>query len=345
MTMSTPTEASTPATRNQASASLPSATGQDGDSQELITSRGTRAGPRPMLHGRRPGGEQLLVTLFIALPTLALIATVPLAWGWGLTWTDIGLAVFFYFLCGLGVTAGFHRYFTHRAFKANRALRIALAIAGSMAFQGSIITWVADHRRHHIFTDKAGDPHSPWLCGTSAAAVIRGFWHAHLGWLFERDQTNTYRFAPDLLADPDIRRVNQQSFGWSTLSLAMPVVLGGLISWSWWGALTAFFWAGLVRIAALHHITWSTNSICHMIGNQPFTRRDRSTNFWPLAILSMGESWHNLHHADPTCARHGVRRGQLDMTARLIWIFEKLGWAHDVRWPTARRLARVTTAR
>lgn len=299
----------------------------------------------PVLNGRRPEGEQLLVVLFVALPTLALIVAVPFAWGWGLTWTDIGLALFFYFFCGLGVTTGFHRCFTHRAFKANRALRVALAVAGSMAFQGSIITWVADHRRHHAFTDKEGDPHSPWLFGTSAVAVAKGFWHAHLGWLFKRDQTNTSRFAPDLLADPDIRRVNQQSFGWSTLSLTMPVVLGGLISWSWWGALTAFFWAGLVRIAALHHVTWSTNSICHMIGNRPFTQRDRSTNFWPLAVLSMGESWHNLHHADPTCARHGVGRGQLDMTARLIWIFEKLGWAHDVHWPTTHRLARLTVAR
>jgi stearoyl-CoA desaturase (delta-9 desaturase) len=296
----------------------------------------------PILNGRRPEGEQLLVVLFVALPTLALIVAVPFAWGWGLTWTDIGLALSFYFFCGLGVTTGFHRCFTHRAFKANRALRVALAVAGSMAFQGSIITWVADHRRHHAFTDKEGDPHSPWLFGTSAVAVAKGFWHAHLGWLFTRDQTNASRFAPDLLADPDIRRVNQQSVGWSTLSLTMPVALGGLISWSWWGALTAFFWAGLVRIAALHHVTWSTNSICHMIGNRPFTQRDRSTNFWPLAVLSMGESWHNLHHADPTCARHGVGRGQLDMTARLIWIFEKLGWAYDVHWPTARRLARLT---
>jgi stearoyl-CoA desaturase (delta-9 desaturase) len=342
--MSTHAAASSPAARSQPTPSQPLATQRGGEGQELINSRGTSAGPRPMLHGRRPGSEQLLVTLFIVLPTLALIAAVPFAWGWGLTWTDIGLAVFFYLLCGLGVTAGFHRYFTHRAFKANRALRIALAVAGSMAFQGSIITWVADHRRHHIFTDKEGDPHSPWLFGTSAAAVAKGFWHAHLGWLFQKDMTNTYRFAPDLLSDPDIRRVNQQNVGWSTLSLTMPVLLGGLISWSWWGGLTAFFWAGLVRIAALHHITWSTNSICHMIGNRPFTQRDRSTNFWPLAILSMGESWHNLHHADPTCARHGVRRGQVDMTARLIWIFEKFGWAHDVRWPSTRRLARVSPA-
>ena len=117
-----------------------------------------------------------------------------------------------------------------------------------------------------------------------------------------------------------------------------PAVLGGLISWSWWGVLTGFFWASLVRVAVLHQVTWSVNSICHMIGNRPFTARDKSTNFWPLAILSFGESWHNSHHADPTCARHGVRRGQLDVSARIIWIFERLGWVSSVRWPKPDRL-------
>jgi stearoyl-CoA desaturase (delta-9 desaturase) len=135
--------------------------------------------------------------------------------------------------------------------------------------------------------------------------------------------------------------VHRQFLGWSLLSLTAPALLGGLITWSCWGAATAFFWAGLVRIALLHHVTWSINSIFHMIGKRPFVVPDRSTNFWPLAIVSMGESWHNLHQADPTCARHGVQRGQLDMSARVIAIFEKLGWAHDIRWPTPRRLARL----
>jgi len=298
-----------------------------------------------VLAERGPDGAAVLVKVFVVVPTLALIAAVALAWGWGLSITDIALAVGFYLLGALGITAGFHRLFTHRAFKANRALRIGLAIAGSMAFQASIITWVADHRRHHAFADKDGDPHSPWLYGTSAAALARGFWHAHMGWLFGRDETNAARFAPDLLADPDIARIDRHILGWSVLTLAAPAALGGLISWSWWGALTGLFWAGLVRIAVLHHVTWSINSICHMIGSRPFSRRDHSTNFWPLAVLSMGESWHNLHHADPTCARHGVHRGQLDITARLIWTFEKLGWAHHVRWPTPRRLARLTANR
>src|SRR5688572_6139062 len=300
-----------------------------------------RGGVQPILDGRRPPGESALVYVFTLVPMLALVAAVPLAWGWGLSWLDVALAVGFYLLSGFGVTVGFHRYFTHRAFKANRGLRNGLAVAGSLALQGDVITWVADHRRHHAFADKEGDPHSPWLFGTGPVAVAKGFFHSHLGWLFSRDRTNVARFAPDLLADPDVSRVARQFRLWTVVSLLSPALLGGLLSMSWWGALTAFFWAGLVRVAVLHHVTWSVNSICHIVGDQPWTHRDRSTNVWPLAIASMGESWHNLHHADPTCARHGVGRGQIDMTARLIWMFEKLGWAHDVRWPNTKRLARL----
>jgi len=265
--------------------------------------------------------------------------------GVGPWWTDLGLALGFYVVSGLGISVGFHRYFTHGAFKATRPLRIALAVAGSLAFQGSVIEWVADHRRHHAFADQDGDPHSPWLFGTTPAAVARGFWHAHVGWLFGRHNTNTARFAPDLLADADIRRVNDTFLWWAVASLATPALLGGLISWSWWGGVTALFWAGLVRVGVLHHVTFSVNSICHMIGARPFTTRDHSVNFWPLAIPSFGESWHNLHHADPTCARHGVLLGQVDISARLIWCFQLLGWAHQVRWPTPQRLARITRTR
>jgi len=304
-----------------------------------------KAAAQPVLDGKQPRSESIIVHFFVILPMLALLAAVPLAWGWGLTWLDVGLAVGFYFLSGFGVTAGFHRYFTHRSFKANRGLRNALAIAGSLALQGDVISWVADHRRHHAFADKEGDPHSPWLFGTSPVAVARGLWHAHLGWMFNKNRTNAVRFAPDLLADPDIARTARRFPLWTVVSLLSPALIGGLATMSWWGALTAFFWAGLVRVAVLHHVTWSINSICHMVGDRPWTRRDRSTNVWPLAIASMGESWHNLHHADPTCARHGVARGQIDMTARLIWAFEKLGWAQDVRWPTTRRLARLATTR
>ena len=244
-------------------------------------------------------------------------------------------------ISGLGVTVGFHRYFTHGSFKANRPLKIALAATGQMAVQGPVIIWVADHRRHHAFSDREGDPHSPWLYGTSMAALAKGFWHAHMGWIFDRDMSNQQRFAPDLLADKDIVRANKYFWVWTMASVLGPAVIGGLITWSWAGALTAFFWAGLVRVALLHHVTWSVNSICHMIGDRPFSARDRSANFWPLALLSFGESWHNLHHADPTCARHGVLRGQVDISARVIWFLERFGWARKVRWPSAQRLARI----
>ncbi|MEK6437790.1 acyl-CoA desaturase [Pseudonocardia sp. T1-2H] len=285
--------------------------------------------------------EQVLVIAFMAIPPLALVAAVPLTWGWGLGWVDVGLFVGFYVVSGLGVTVGLHRYFTHGSFKASRPLRIALAVAGSMSLQGSVVSWVADHRRHHAFSDKEGDPHSPWLFGTGPLALVRGFWHAHMGWLLERDKTNAERFAPDLLADRDIVRVDD-SFMWIAIaSIVTPGVIGGLATWSWQGALTAFLWAGLVRVALLHHVTWCINSVCHIWGDRPFAARDRSANVWWLAVLSFGESWHNLHHADPTCARHGVKRGQVDISARVIWFFERFGWAHSVRWPTTKRLERL----
>ncbi len=279
--------------------------------------------------------------LAVLIPFAALLAAVPLAWGWGLSWLDAGLAAAFYVVSMLGVTVGFHRYFTHGAFRCGRALRIALAVAGSLAVQGPVIHWVADHRRHHAFADKEGDPHSPWRYGTSPAALVRGFWHAHLGWILERTLSDERRYCPDLLADADVARVSRW-FGWITFaSFVVPALIGGLVTWSLWGAVTAFFWASLVRIALSHHVAWSTNSICHMVGERPWRVRDRSTNVWPLALLSMGESWHNLHHADPTSARHGVGRFEIDLSAEAIALFEKLGWAWRVRWPRPERLEKL----
>jgi stearoyl-CoA desaturase (Delta-9 desaturase) len=294
--------------------------------------------------GQRTLPAHISVYIFAIVPLVALFAAVPLAWGWGLGWADLLSAAIWYTLTCLGVTVGFHRYFTHGSFKAKRPMRVALAIAGSLAVQGPVLHWVADHRRHHAFSDRAGDPHSPWLFGTSPAALVRGFWHAHMGWVFERELTNRERFAPDMMADADMRVVHKLFGLWTAITLLAPALIGGLVTWSWWGALTGFFWAGVVRVAVLHHVTWSVNSICHLIGERPFAARDKSANFWPLAILSMGESWHNLHHADPTSARHGVLRGQIDVSARLIWLFEKIGWVYDVRWPNPRRLSRLAAS-
>ncbi|MGY1814270.1 acyl-CoA desaturase [Blastococcus sp. SYSU D00820] len=290
--------------------------------------------------GRRKSTLEI-VTLYVVVlvPFLALAAIVPAVWGWGLSWLDVGLAVGFYYLTLLGVTVGYHRHFTHGSFRAVRPLRLALAAAGSMAIQGPVIQWVADHRRHHAFSDRAGDPHSPWRYGTDLRALLKGMFHAHLGWLFDRRKTSQERYAPDLLKDGGLVRISKLFVVWAGVSLLLPGVIGGLVTQSWAGAWSAFFWAGLVRVALLHHVTWSINSVCHVVGSRPFVSRDRATNFWPLALLSAGESWHNLHHVDPTSARHGVLRGQVDISARVIWAFEKLGWASHVKWPDPVRLA------
>jgi stearoyl-CoA desaturase (delta-9 desaturase) len=308
------------------------------------------AAHRPMLQQPRSWAATVALWTFVIVPFVALAATVPVAWGWGLSPLDAVMAVVTYVVAGLGVTTGFHRYLTHGSFKARRGLRIGLAVAGSLAVEGSPTQWVADHRRHHAFADRDGDPHSPWRYGTSVGALLKGLGYAHVGWMLNRESTNVRRFAPDLTADADIRRVDRLFLPLVAVSLFTPAVIGGLVTWSWTGALTGFFWAGLVRMALLHHVTWSVNSVCHVVGERPFASRDRATNFWPLALLSFGESWHNSHHADPTGARHGVLPGQIDPTARLIRVFEGLGWAYDVRWPDharldARRVDRPDAAR
>jgi stearoyl-CoA desaturase (Delta-9 desaturase) len=271
--------------------------------------------------------EQVALALFIGVPFLAVAAAIPVAWGGWLGWSDVLVTVVMYWVTGHGITVGFHRLFTHRSFKPNRTVKVALAIAGSMAIQGPLVRWVADHRKHHKFSDRDGDPHSPWRYGTSLRALTKGFLHAHMMWLFDPEQTPQRKYAPDLMKDPDLVRISRQFPLWVFVSLAAPVVAGGLLTWSWQG------------VSLLHHVTWSINSICHTIGERPFISRDKSANVWWLAIPSMGESWHNLHHADPTCARHGVLRGQVDTSARVIWALEKLGWVRDVRWPVRERIA------
>ena len=307
--------------------------------------RDTQPGGKPMIEGTKKPFEQFMLYLFVIIPFVALVAAVPVMWGWGIGWTDLALALVFYAVSGLGITVGFHRYFTHGAFRANRGLKIALAIAGSLAIEGPVIRWVADHRRHHAFSDREGDPHSPWRFGESMSGLTKGFFFAHLGWLFDPEHTNQEKYAPDLLADRDLVRIDRVFPALVAFTMIAPAVLGGLISWSWTGAVTAFFWASLVRLCVLHHVTWSINSVCHLIGERPYASRDRSANFWPLAILSFGESWHNSHHADPTCARHGVDRGQIDLSAGLIGLFEKAGWATSVRWPKRDRFDKLAARR
>jgi stearoyl-CoA desaturase (Delta-9 desaturase) len=291
--------------------------------------------PTIQAHGVARRSQVWLTAALVVLPVVGVLVAGWLAWGSGLGWVEVSLFVAFWLVSGLGITVGYHRGLTHRSFTAVPALRSALAIAGSLALQGDPISWVATHRRHHAFTDRPGDPHSPFRYGTSPVGQLSGLLHAHVGWLFRNDRTPPQRWAADLLADKGIARVARAFPLLGAASLLLPAVLGGLITWSISGALYGFLWGGLVRVAFLHHVTWSVNSLCHMFGERPFKTRehDRATNLWPLAVPSLGESWHNGHHADPKCARHGIGKGQIDVSAEVIRGLERLGWVTDVRWP------------
>ena len=246
-----------------------------------------------------------------------------------------------YVLVGFGVTVGFHRMLTHRSFEAKPWLRATIAIFGSMSVQGAVIHWVADHRRHHTFTDEEGDPHSPHThSGEGWRGVITGLWHSHMGWLFEDDHTSARRFAPDLRKDPVIRWVDKLFPLWVVLGLVIPFLAGlALSGGSLWAGFTAFLWAGLVRVFLLHHATWSVNSICHMYGRRSFATEDESRDNWLVALVSLGEGWHHSHHAFPTSARHGLQRTQIDPSFAVIRGLERLGLVWNVKTPRAEQIA------
>jgi stearoyl-CoA desaturase (Delta-9 desaturase) len=289
--------------------------------------------------GWRFAVQQVITAVIVFGPLVAFCVIVPGLFGEGLSLPILLLAAAFYFVIGHGVTIGFHRLFTHRSFEARRPLKITLAVLGSMSFQGSIIGWVADHRRHHMYSDKPGDPHSPKWNGSHALSKLGGLWHSHVGWFFRHEPVSRQQFAPDLLADRDLVVIDRLFVPFCIATLALPFAIGYALTGRVAVGLAAFLWAGVLRVGLLHQITWSTNSICHTFGKRPFRTTDGSTNFAPLAVLSMGEAWHNGHHAFPASARHGVDRGQVDSSAFLIRAFEHLGWASRVRWPDADRLA------
>ena len=287
-------------------------------------------------------GESILrVTVTLALvlgPLAGFVLAGVLFWGHGLSVVDLSIASVLYVVTGLGVTIGFHRGLTHGSFKMRRPLKLVLVVAGSMAYEGAVIDWVATHRRHHAFTDRPGDPHSPYRYGTSLRAQVRGLVHAHVGWLLGNDPTSSERYAPDLLRDPMLCRIQNAFPVLCVASLLVPFLAGLALTGTLAGAATALVWGGLARVALLQHVTWSVNSLCHVVGERPYATRkfDRATDLWPLALISFGESWHNGHHADPTCARHGRGRWQFDPSATMIRTFQRFGWVSDVRWPTGK---------
>jgi stearoyl-CoA desaturase (delta-9 desaturase) len=267
----------------------------------------------------------------VVTPFVAFVAGVALLWNEMVSVTDLAIMAGMYVLTGLGVTVGYHRLFTHRAFDGPPAVRYGLAVLGSMAVQGAIGDWVADHRKHHAFTDRDGDPHSPHGHGEGLGGALRGLWYAHMGWLVDtQGAAAKARFAPEIAEDPGLRWIDRAFPLLVGIGLVIPFALGWAIGGTIGAGLTALLWGGLVRIFFLHHVTWSINSVCHFAGKRRFAVDDRSTNVFWLALPSFGESWHHNHHAFPRSAVHGLRRLELDPSSWVIAALERLGLAWNV---------------
>ncbi len=285
---------------------------------------------------------QRRVTLVLtAGPVLGVAFAIRALWGRGISGLDFGLFLGLYLATGLGITVGYHRLFTHGSFRAAKPARVALAVMGSLAVQGGVISWSATHRRHHAYADQYGDPHSPHLVQAAGIkGVLLGLWHAHSGWLFDKERSNTAEWTPDLMSEPAMVRI-ERSFPVLTLaSFFAPALLGYALSgFTLRGLIGGFLWGSLARIFLLHHVTWSINSICHFYGKEAYRARDESRNVWPISALSFGESWHNNHHAFPWSARLGLRAWQVDPGWYLIRTLQALRIASNVKVPTKKQLA------
>jgi stearoyl-CoA desaturase (delta-9 desaturase) len=279
--------------------------------------------------------HRAITLVMVVVPFLGFVTALVLLWHSSLVgWVEVGVLLSMYTLTGLGITIGFHRLFTHRSFETYRPIRYLFAVLGSMAVEGPVITWVADHRKHHAFADEDGDPHSPHTThGSGPLAAIKGLFHAHIGWMFSAvGRADRMRYAPDLMKDRVMRVISASFFPLFFLSLGIPFALGYFIGGSVTDGLLALLWGGAVRIFMLHHVTWSINSVCHFFGRRRFDTEDKSTNVFWLSLLSFGESWHHNHHAFPTSASHGLRPWELalDPGGLVIRSLEKLGLAWDV---------------
>jgi stearoyl-CoA desaturase (delta-9 desaturase) len=289
-------------------------------------------GPDDIQHTEHETLDRIATGTVSVVPFLALGIVCWQVWNELLHWSDIAVFGILYVLTGLGVTVGFHRLFTHRSFATKPWMRGTLAVMGSAAIEGPVISWVADHRKHHAFADQPGDPHSPHVDhGDGWRGALRGLAHAHMGWLFLHTQRGARkRYAPDLLADPVVGFVDRTFLVWALGGLAAAFGLGWLIGGTLTAALTGLLWGGAVRLLFLHHVTYSINSLCHFFGSRRFDTGDESRNLAWLSLFSFGEAWHNNHHAFPTSAAHGMRWYELDTSSMVIRGMERVGLAWDV---------------
>jgi stearoyl-CoA desaturase (Delta-9 desaturase) len=308
-----------------------------------VTSPASATGPQPsdIQPVANETRDRIITGLVTVVPFVALFVAAWQVWGSALHWSDIFLFLGMYLITGLGITVGFHRHLTHRAFKTYGWLHGLFAILGSAAIEGPVISWVADHRKHHTFSDKEGDPHSPHVDhGHGWSGALRGLAHAHVGWIFIHTQRgNKDRFAPDLMKDPIISWVDRTFVLWAIVGLLLPFALGWMIGGTVFAGLTGLLWGGLVRVFVLHHFTYSVNSLCHFFGRRDYDTGDESRNLALIAIPTLGEAFHNSHHAFPTSATHGLKPWQIDISALVIDGLEKVDLVWDVVRVSPERLA------
>lgn len=284
-------------------------------------------------------GSHLATFTAVLLPFAGLVAAIWLLWGIAFSWVYLGLMLGMYLVTVLGIGVGYHRYFTHRSFDTPRPVAFILGVMGSMAVEGSLLNWVATHRRHHQHSDDEKDPHSPHAFGSGAWGVFKGFLHAHMGWFFgPTPDGRISRYAADLRKEKYILAVSNLFPLWVLIGLLIPAALGGILTLTWTGVLLGFIWGGLARIFLVHHATWSINSVCHLWGTRPFISHDESRNNAILAILGFGEGWHNNHHAFPTSARHGLKWWQIDLNYLFIRALALIGLARNIRTPAPERV-------
>jgi stearoyl-CoA desaturase (Delta-9 desaturase) len=298
-----------------------------------ITTDSNDAHEKSESHDQAPLSVRIAVLLAIILPLIGTIAAIILLWGVGFSWLQLGLLVSMYVLTVAGVTVGFHRLYTHRSFETYWPIKLVLAVLGSMAVQGPLLKWVAVHRQHHQHSDTDDDPHSPHSHGSGVRGVLKGIWHAHIGWLFAADSPDMARHVRDIRGSRVVQFVSSFFTVWVAAGLLIPAIIGGVVTGTWTGALLGFIWGGLVRVFLVHHVTWSINSVCHLWGSRPFRSRDESRNNVIFGIIGLGEGWHNNHHAFPTSARHGLHWWQIDLSYIAIRTMEMLGLAWRVRIP------------
>ena len=286
--------------------------------------------------------SQVVTLVAVVVPPLGLVSAMGLLWQVGFHWIDVVLFAALYVGCAFGTTIGFHRFFTHKGFEAGPPVKALLAILGCMTMQGPVTQWVTDHRKHHALSDKPGDPHSPHVgYGAGAWGALRGFVHAHVGWMFSNLGMEQGReYGRDLYEDRLVRAIDRLYLVWVVLTLGIPFGIGYAVGGSWQAGVEGLVWGGLIRIAAYQHATFSVNSICHMFGRKDYRSRDEARNNWLVALLVFGEGWHNNHHAFPASARHGLERRQIDLSWWVIRGLEKLGLVWDVKVPDAAQLDR-----